>query len=354
MATETETKEIAEQDAPKSLTTVKNLLEKNKAQFMLALPKHMNVDRLLRLALTACQQNPKLLECHPATLGGAVMMCSIWGVEPIGAGGAWLVPFKNNKKNRMEVQFIVDYRGLAKIARNSGEVQKVEWHEVHKKDKFAYSYGTHPTIEHEPYNGEGDAGEVTHVYAIGFMKNGAYQFVVMTRGEAMKAKAKSKAGDFGPWKTDETEMMLKTAVRRLCKQLPMEPEKQGLVSREEKGDIGVPQDLGTLIDASEVETETEVPAKVYTMPTKDEPQKEQLILESDPNKKWDIMTKVRGVTTEDNGHWVVITVDGKTLHTDASEIADLAATLARSGQYLLANTTLKNKQHWIAEVAEKK
>lgn len=240
-----------------SLATVQQLLEQNKKQILMALPKHLSLDRLVRMSLTAIQKNPKLLECAPATLGGAVMMCAIWGVEPIGAGGAYLVPFFNNKKGRYEVQFIIDYRGLAKIAKNSGEVSKIEWHPVHAKDSFSYQYGTEPKINHIPYQGAGDAGPLTHVYAIGFLKDGSSQFVVMTKDEALKAKARSKSKDSGPWQTDEEEMCLKTSVRKLSKQLPMDPEKQSLVSLEERGDIGIPQDLGTLIDPTETPTDSE-------------------------------------------------------------------------------------------------
>lgn len=253
MTTETATQE----KALGPVATIQKLLNDNKRQIALALPKHLTMDRLLRTSLTAFQKNPRLLECHPATLGGAVMMCAIWGVEPIGAGGAWLVPFKNNKKNRMEVQFIVDYRGLANIARNSGEVKKVEWHEVHAKDKFTYQYGTEPRIEHVPYQGDGDAGQLTHVYAIGFYKDGTGHFVVLTKDEALKAKKRSRAAESGPWVTDETAMCLKTAVRRLCNQLPMSPEKQHLINVEARADIGLPQDLGTLIDKQETFTEVD-------------------------------------------------------------------------------------------------
>lgn len=238
------------------VATVQKLLTDNKAQIQMALPKHLTIDRLIRMSLTAIQKNPKLLECHPSTLGGAVMMCAIWGVEPIGPGGAWLVPFKNTKKNRMEVQFIIDYRGLAGIARNSGDVTKVEWHEVHEKDTFKYQYGSKPLLEHIPYQGAGSAGPVTHVYAIGFFKDGVTepQFLVLTKEQALEAKKRSKAATSGPWVTDEVPMMLKTAVRRLCNQLPLAPEKKELIAREGLADIDIPQDLGTLIDPNETLT----------------------------------------------------------------------------------------------------
>ena len=252
------------------LDTVRDLLFKNKAQFEMALPKHLSIDRLLRIALTAINNNPALLECHPSTLAGAVLTAAIWGLEPIGPGGCWLVPFQNTKKNRRDVQFIADYRGLVRIARNSGDVLRVEARSVFARDKFAYEYGTSPEISHVPYQGLEAKGALTHVYAVGFFRDGSSQFIVLDTEAINKARGSSKAGEFGPWKTHYEEMALKTCVRRLCKQLPMDPEKQSIISTEEKGELQIPQDLGTLVDPKESITEDSGNAETLSEPKKRE------------------------------------------------------------------------------------
>lgn len=353
-----ETKEL-EKTEDKPLATIRDLFAKNRAQLEMAMPKHMNIDRMLGLALTACQRNPKLLECHPATLGGAILMCATWGVEPIGAGGAWLVPFMNNKKNRLEVQFIIDYRGLVKIAKNSGEVNKVEWHPVHKKDSFSCQYGTSPQIHHIPWTGEGDAGEVTHVYAVGFLKDGTSQFVVMPKSEALKAKSRSKATYDGPWVTDEVEMMLKTSVRRLCKQLPMQPEKQVLIEREERGDLGLPQDLGTLIDHQETETnpagEGLEPKPTYEMPKEVEPEgTAQEPVETGTQDGAFIPTEVK----EHNGvakktgkpfkKWAITLPDGRQAGTFSETFAEIAMEAKAKGSKIVVEVEA-NGQYWNAK-----
>lgn len=264
-----QTKEIANVGSGQ-LATVRELLFRNKAQFEMALPKHLSIDRLLRIALTAINNNPALLECHPSTLAGAVLTAAIWGLEPIGPGGCWLVPFRNTKKNRQDVQFIADYRGLIRIARNSGDVLRVEARSVFARDKFSYEYGTCPEISHVPYNGAESKGDLTHVYAVGFFREGSSQFVVLDIEAIKKARSSSKAAEFGPWKTHFEEMALKSAIRRLCKHLPMDPEKQRLVSEEEKGELQIPQDLGTLIDPTEVITQDSGNPETLTAPRKRE------------------------------------------------------------------------------------
>ena len=336
------------------VATVQKLLEDNKRQIALALPKHLTMNRLIRTSLTSFQRNPKLLECHPATLGGAVMMCAIWGVEPIGPGGAWLVPFMNKKKNRMEVQFIVDYRGLANIARNSGEVKKVEWHEVHAKDSFTYRYGTDPKIEHTPYQGEGDAGALTHVYAVGFYKDGTAHFVVLTKEEALKAKKRSKAADFGPWQTDETAMCLKTAVRRICNQLPMSPEKQRMVAIEGKADIGVPQDLGTLIDPSETITDAETVENATQLPPP--PERASEAANKSKNKTKEAVFVPEGVAyTELDGQAVWVARGWKDkIYTNSEEDSVTVKDAAKAGKTISIVLAEKDGKMWAESVAELK
>ena len=76
------------------LAQAQSLLDKLKPQMALALPKHLNVDRMSRLALTAFSTNPELLNCTPQSLAGSIMLASQLGIE-IGVGGqGYLIPYK--------------------------------------------------------------------------------------------------------------------------------------------------------------------------------------------------------------------------------------------------------------------
>ena len=74
----------------KKAATVRSLLEKSRGQIALALPKHMNADRMLRIAMTSIQRNPALLDCEPISLVGAVIQSSQLGLEPDGVLGPGL------------------------------------------------------------------------------------------------------------------------------------------------------------------------------------------------------------------------------------------------------------------------
>jgi len=45
-------------------------------QLEMAIPKHMTVDRLLRVAMTAIRTNPKLMECTQESLLACIMCCA--------------------------------------------------------------------------------------------------------------------------------------------------------------------------------------------------------------------------------------------------------------------------------------
>lgn len=243
--------------AERGLTTVRGMLEKMKSQIEAALPRHMTPDRLIRTAMTSVQKNPKLLECHPVTLIGAIVQCAQLGLEPDdGTGKAYLIPFWNNKKGRLEAQFMAGYRGLVDLARRSGQITRFDARVVKEGDTFDYEFGLQPKLVHKPSTlPERMKQATTYVYAVGFFKDGGEpQFDVMTIAEVEAIRKRSKAKDSGPWETDYDEMAKKTVVRRISKMLPSSPELQQAVTLDERADRGLPQDLGLLVDPTETGT----------------------------------------------------------------------------------------------------
>ena len=59
--------------------TIRSFLEGQRKQLAMAVPKHLPVDRLLRVAMTSIQQTPKLLDCTPVSLLRCVMTCASSG-----------------------------------------------------------------------------------------------------------------------------------------------------------------------------------------------------------------------------------------------------------------------------------
>ena len=200
-----------------ALATVKDaskLLDVMKPQLALAIPPHVNLDRLCRVVLNALQTTPKLLECDRNSFMKAAMTVAVLGLEPEGVlGQAYLVPYKG------QVQALIGYKGLIRLARNSGEVSTLVAHEVCTNDHFDYEWGLNERLEHKP--ADGDRGPVTHVYAVAKFKDGSHHFEVMSKGEVDKVRAGSAGKDLAPWKDHYVEMAKKTAIRRIAKYLPL-------------------------------------------------------------------------------------------------------------------------------------
>ena len=226
--------ELVKQDP--RLNAIKRQLDEGKRLIAQVAPKHLTADRMVRLAMLAVSKQPKLAECSPLSILKSMMVASELGLEPGGAlGHGYLVPYRVNQAKRgeparwvNECQFIAGYRGLAKLARNSGEIEIVEAHPVYPGDKFVVRRGTVTDLIHEPdYQSGGDrTSGATCYYAMARYKSGAVQFEVMTRGqiEAIMRSTQSE-GKYGPWLDHFDEQARKTCIRRLAKSLPLESEK---------------------------------------------------------------------------------------------------------------------------------
>ncbi|MEX2326946.1 MAG: recombinase RecT [Pseudomonadales bacterium] len=205
------------------IDTVRGALDKMKPQLALALPKHLTPDRLLRVAMTAVQQTPKLLDCDRTSLYSAVMTCAQLGLEPDGVlGQAYLVPFKG------KVQFIAGYKGYIRLAFNSGEIRGMNAQAVREGDDFSYAYGLDEHLHHVPADDNDDA-RITHFYAYAKFKDGGHVFVVLPRSKVDKIRDKSEAyqafkrGQIKstPWDEHYEPMGCKSAIRALAKYLPL-------------------------------------------------------------------------------------------------------------------------------------
>lgn len=219
-------------DKPAEAAGFPAMLEQYKGEIARALPKHINPDRMARIALTAFRMTPKLAECDPRSVFAAVIQSSQLGLEIGLMGEAHLVPFGN------QCQLIPGYTGLMKLARNSGLVVDIYAEAVRVNDKFALKLGMERSLEHEPLTAQGgfpasdeERGEVVGFYAVGVLKDGSRTFVAMSRAEVVKVRDGSKGYQAAkkykkesPWDTDFSAMGLKTAIRRLCKWLPKSPE----------------------------------------------------------------------------------------------------------------------------------
>lgn len=237
--------------AKKKLDTVRALLDRAKPQIAAALPRHLDPERMVRVVLTCLLRTPKLLDCDALSLVGAVIQSAQLGLEPDPTlGEAYLVPRWNKKRNVSEVNFMVGYKGLVKLAYQAAIVSSIEARIVHAKDDFKYRHGTDPFLHHVG-SGADDPGPMTHAYCLLRFKDGTDpKFEVMPRREIERHRARSSSADDGPWVTDYDAMACKTACRVTMKLAPLSTELRRAIALDERAEAGVPQDLDALVDHS--------------------------------------------------------------------------------------------------------
>jgi phage RecT family recombinase len=194
------------------------------------LPAHIKPERFRRNLSTAIIQHPKLLNCDPVAVLNEVAKAAALGLllDPQ-LGEAYLIT--GWSKDGDVPQLRIGYRGLIKLARQSGDISSIYAHEICDLDRFHVSLGTDKKIVHEP-NYLADRGSPFAYYAVVHFKDGTSDFEIMTLREVHTIRERSdgykafKAGRIKstPWDSDEGEMSKKTVLRRLSKRVPQSPE----------------------------------------------------------------------------------------------------------------------------------
>lgn len=199
--------------------TVGQSLKKSFDDLKNSVPDHIDAKRLGRIIYTEIISNEKLLKCTMPSLLGAVRKAMGIGMEPGPLQQCHFIPRK--KKGVLECNFQMGYPGLLDLARNSGEILSVHAMDVRPEDEFNYEYGMNEMFRHKPGEDRGmDEKNILKFYAYARLKNGGFQFVVMSKAQVDKIRARSQAAENGPWVTDYVQMGKKTAIIQLCKLLP--------------------------------------------------------------------------------------------------------------------------------------
>lgn len=195
------------------------------------LPATIPADKFVRTVQTAITLNPDLAEADKQSLLGSCMKAASDGLIPDGREGA-IVVYKAKQQDgtyKKVAQWLPMVSGLIKRARNTGEIAMINAFVVYKNDKFSVKLGLEMKLEHEP-NFE-DPGAAIGAYAVVKYKDETVDFEFMSRKQIEAIRERSKAKDFGPWKTDEAEMWRKTVLRRLSKRLPMSSDLRNVIQR---------------------------------------------------------------------------------------------------------------------------
>lgn len=228
--------------------TLNALLKRMGPEIQRALPKHMDADRIARIALTAVRTTPKLLECDQTSFLAAIMQSAQLGVEPnTGLGQAYLIPYGKN------VQFQLGYKGLIDLAVRSGQYKAIYAHEVYSNDEFEFQYGLNKDLVHKPSTEP--EGEPIGYYAVYHLKNGGYDFVYWTKERidqhAQKFSQAVQKGWTSPWKTNFDAMAKKTVLKEVLKYAPKSIELQKTIDADSTIKTDFAPDMSDIIDVTD-------------------------------------------------------------------------------------------------------
>lgn len=256
---EVATGNVAEKQTPKDFPA---MLTAWLPEIKRALPKHLNADRMSRIALTAFRRTPKLAECDPRSVFAAVIQASQLGLEPDTLGRSYLIPYKVNKKvngqwhSHFECQFVPGWKGLMELMNRSG--QGSAWTgAVFEGDEFAYQLGDSPFVKHIP-GGEDNSERLTHVYAVGRAKGSEWPVIEVWPVEKVRKHRDryNKVGD-KHYSHENWEMYArKVVLLQVLKYLPCSAELSAAITLNDAAEVGA-QKID-LKDAIEGQWETAV------------------------------------------------------------------------------------------------
>lgn len=183
-----------------------------------------NRKRFVQSAVNALTKNPKLASCDKMSFFGSLMQLAQFDLNPDGRN-AHLIPYGAT------CTLVIDYKGFVTLAMRCPRVSKVEAFVVYKNDHFRLVNGE---VEHVVDNPWGDRGEVVGFYAVCQFSDGTKKYETMSKDEVDAVRKRSKAANNGPWVTDYNEMAKKTVFKRLSKWLPVTPELQDAIAKDDE------------------------------------------------------------------------------------------------------------------------
>ena len=199
------------------------LLESEAPNIKAMLPSYIGPDRWWAMAVEVSKSKDlqRIAQNNPASLIAALKKLADWGLELDGEE-ALIIPYGD------EAQPQAMYKGLIRRAIEAGVAAHIYADIVREGEEVVIMSGSHRELKHTP-NPFGSKGKkVIGGYAVAVLANGLTDFEIFNEDDiaAVKnaalrmAQRRDKNAGLSPaWKFFESEMIKKSAIRRLCKRL---------------------------------------------------------------------------------------------------------------------------------------
>ena len=165
--------------------------------------------------LTANEHAMRVAQGNPSSVERAVVKVASIGLSLNRAlAYAYLVPRDN------QICLDISYKGLVKLATDSGSIKWAKAELVHDNDSFQYNGVCElPAHQFDPFS---DRGKVKGVWCVAKTVDGDYLIDVMSLNDIkdVQATSKSKNSKYSPWNNFFGEMAKKTIIKRASKMWP--------------------------------------------------------------------------------------------------------------------------------------
>lgn len=167
----------------------------------------------------------RVAQNNQASLANAIQNVAAIGISLNPASSyAYLVPREGM------VCLDISYKGLIKLATDTGSILFAKADLVYKSDDFEYRGPCEkPTVKADVFSG--DRGDIVGAYCVAKTAEGDYLTEIMTLKEIHAVRDKSKAFTSGktcPWTEFEGEMMKKAVIKRASKTWPHTEKRERL------------------------------------------------------------------------------------------------------------------------------
>ena len=196
----------------------------------MAISKDIPAEKAERFFLTYLQQNQALMSCSRVTLFAAYMQACQAGLLIDGKECA-IVAYGD------KAQFMPMAAGIMKKARQGG-VKMMDAQIVFGNDQYeSYTDEKGPHFKHT--KARVNPGDIVLTYAYAITEDDGFYFEEVTNEQMAAIEACSK-GKSGPWKGPfRSEMMRKSAIKRLCKRLPSSTDLEEIIKEDNEEFGGV-------------------------------------------------------------------------------------------------------------------
>ena len=252
-----------------------DLIARHAVDFGTVLPSHIHAPVWVRVAQAAVRRDNNLMQAaaeSPGTLMTSLLNAARLGLEP-GTEEFYLTP--RTVKGRKEILGIVGYQGIIELMYRAGAVSSVVAECVYTSDEFDYQPGRDDLPRHVIDWDSEDRGPLRLVYAYARMHSGSVsKVVVLNKPEInkIKASAQGSTSQYSPWRTNESAMWLKSAVRQLRKWVPTSAEHRDQLRVDAQGVARVQAEVasdrprlnvttGEMLDVDAIDGEYATPAE---------------------------------------------------------------------------------------------